>query len=59
MVAMHKLLITAFSLALLLAPVMAQVDPKIHKLAIEAKDYEGCVLAMKGTTEPVSRQISS
>ena len=59
MVAMHKLLITAFSLALFPAPVMAQVDPKIHKLCIEAKDYEGCVRAMKGSTEPSSRQITS
>ncbi len=59
MVAMHKLLITAFFLALLPAPVTAQVDQKIHKLCIEAKDYEGCVRAMKGTTEPVSRQITS
>lgn len=57
--AMHKLLITAIFLALFPAPVMAQVDPKIHKLCIEAKDYEGCVRAMKGTTEPVSRQITS
>jgi hypothetical protein len=39
MVAMHKLLITAFSLALSTAPVMVQVDPKTHKLCIEAKDY--------------------
>jgi len=59
MVAMHKLLITAFSLALLPAPVIAQVDQKIHKLCIEAKDYEGCIRAMKGTKEPVSRQITS
>jgi hypothetical protein len=59
MVAMHKLLITAISLALLSAPVMAQVDQKIHKLGIEAKDYEGCVRAMKGSTQPVSRQITS
>jgi len=56
---MHKLLITAFSLALFTAPVMAQADPKIHKLCIEAKDYEGCVRAMKGSTEPCSRLINS
>ena len=60
MVAMHKLLITAFSLALLPVPAMAQVDQKIHKLCIEAKDYEGCVRAMKGSTgQPSSRQITS
>lgn len=59
MVAMHNLLITAFSLALFPAPVMAQGHPKIHKLCIEAKDYEGCVRAMKGSAEPGSRQITS
>ena len=57
--AMHKLLINAFSLAPFLAPVMAQADPKIHKLCIEAKDCEGYVRAMKGSTEPGSRLITS
>ena len=27
---------------------LAEVDPKIHKLCVEAKDYVGCVKAMKG-----------
>ena len=45
---MHKLLITAISSVLLAAPVRAQVDQKIHKLCIEAKDYAGCVRAMNG-----------
>ncbi len=29
-----------------------EVDPKIHNLCIEAKDYAGCVRAMKGDTSP-------
>jgi hypothetical protein len=31
-------------------PALAEVDPKTHKLCIEAKDYVGCVRAMKGDT---------
>ena len=47
---MRKLLIHtgAFLLAL---PAMAQVDPKIHKLCIEAKDYAGCVRSMTNSSE--------
>jgi len=56
MVAMHKLLITAISLVLLPVPVMAQVDPKIHRLCIEAKDYSGCVKTMEIRSSNVSRQ---
>ncbi len=37
----------------------SEVDPKIHKLCIEAKDYAGCVRAMKGETMPTSRVINS
>ena len=40
-------------------PAFAEVDSKIHKLCIEAKDYAGCVRAMKGETIPTSRQINS
>lgn len=41
-------------------PVSAEVDAKIHKLCIEAKDYAGCVRAMKGDTSPsTSRTITS
>ena len=39
----------------LLAPTAAfsqSVDPKIHKLCVEAKDYAGCVRAMKGDVAP-------
>lgn len=35
------------------------VDPKIHKLCVEAKDYAGCVRSMKGETTPTSRVINS
>ena len=34
-----------------------EVDPEIHKLCIEAKDYAGCVRAMKGDTS--TRVINS
>jgi hypothetical protein len=54
MVTMRKLLITAVSSVVLAAPVMAQVDPKIHKLCIEAKDYAGCVRSMNGDTSTPS-----
>ena len=37
----------------------SEVDPKIHKLCIEAKDYAGCVRAMRGETMPTSRVINS
>ena len=38
----------------------AEVDPSIHKLCIEAKDYAGCVRAMKGdTTTTTIREIRS
>ena len=36
-----------------------QVEPSIHKLCIEAKDYAGCVRAMKGDTSNTTRQIRS
>ena len=39
---MRRLLI-ALATGLVAGPVMAQVDPKIHKLCSEAKDYAGCV----------------
>ena len=40
-------------------PALAEVDPKTHKLCLEAKDYLGCVKAMKGETssETVIRQV--
>lgn len=34
------------------------VDPEIHKLCVEAKDYGGCVKAMKGeSSEPSSVRV--
>ena len=43
------------------SPAMAQgvVEPAIHKLCVEAKDYAGCVRAMKGEANPTSRVINS
>ncbi len=53
-----KILLTPVLLAVSL-PAFAEVDPKIHKLCIEAKDYSGCVRSMKGetSTETTVNQI--
>lgn len=53
-----KILLAPFLLAVSL-PAFAEVDPKIHKLCIEAKDYSGCVRSMKGetSTETTVNQI--
>lgn len=59
---MNKLLaisIASTAIAIGAIPALAEVDPKIHKLCIEAKDYAGCVRAMKGDTTPTSRVINS
>ena len=57
---MKKLLTLTLSVATIAAlPVAAEVDPKIHKLCIEAKDYSGCVRSMKGETMPSTRVINS
>ena len=60
---MNKLLaisIASASIAFGSIPALAEVDPKIHKLCIEAKDYAGCVRAMKGdTSSSTSRTITS
>jgi len=42
-----KILLAPLLLAVSL-PAFAEVDPKIHKLCIEAKDYAGCVKAQGG-----------
>lgn len=47
-----KRLLLLLVLLTIAAPTVAEVDPKIHKLCIEAKDYAGCVSAMKGETTP-------
>ena len=45
---MKRLLLAALPALLISTPAFAEVDPKTHKLCIEAKDYAGCVRAMKG-----------
>ena len=50
---MKRLLLTAIPAVRISTPALSEVDPKIHKLCIEAKDYAGCVRAMKGETSPV------
>ena len=47
-----RLPLIALVAGLLGGPVIAQVDPKIHKLCIEAKDYSGCVRAMTSAPQP-------
>ena len=58
---MNKLLsIATASIAIGAIPASAEVDPKIHKLCVEAKDYAGCVRAMRGdTTTTTIREIRS
>ena len=55
---MKRLFLLALPALLISTPAFAEVDPKIHKLCIEAKDYAGCVRAMKGEIVP-SQQTSS
>lgn len=42
------LTLTVATIAVL--PAVAEVDPKIHKLCVEAKDYSGCVRSMSRET---------
>jgi len=52
---MRQLLI---AVAVLMAcPAMAEVDPKIHRLCIEAKDYTGCVRAQSINSKADMRVI--
>lgn len=51
--------IASTAIAIGAIPAIAEVDPEIHKLCIEAKDYAGCVRSMKGDTMPTSRVINS
>lgn len=53
---MKKLFLLALPALLAGNSVVAEVEPKIHKLCVEAKDYAGCVRAMKGDTTPVGTQ---
>ena len=43
--------IASASIAVGAIPALAEVDPKIHKLCIEAKDYSGCAKTMSGDSE--------
>ena len=52
-------LLSVASISPVLAQVSTQVDPRIHKLCLEAKDYAGCVRAMNGDTSSTTRQINS
>ena len=57
---MKRLSFLALPALLVSTSAMAEVDPKIHRLCIEAKDYAGCVRAMKGdTTTTTIREIRS
>ena len=47
---MKRLLLPLIASMSLLPSVKAEVDFKIHKLCLPAKDYEGCVKAMLGET---------
>lgn len=47
----------AFILVAYPVSAQVQVDPVIHKLCVEAKDYAGCVRAMKGDTAPTGARV--
>ena len=48
-------LLIAIAVGLLAGPVMAQVNPKIHKLCSEAKDYAGCVKTIENHSDKESQ----
>ena len=50
--------IASASIAIGAIPALAEVDSKTHKLCLEAKDYAGCVRAMKGDLTPSQRLIN-
>lgn len=56
---MRQLLLAPLLLIVAEMPVRADVEPKIHKLCVEAKDYLGCVRAMKGDSLAPTRVIES
>ena len=53
---MKKAIATISVLLFSSIPAAAEVDPKIHKLCIEAKDYAGCVRSMRESAESKNRQ---
>lgn len=54
---MRVRLLTALLLGVSPALAQGQVDPAIHKLCVEAKDYAGCVRAMKGDSSPSGNRV--
>jgi len=56
---MKRLFFLALPALLVSTPALAEVDPKIHRLCVEAKDYSGCVRSMKGDIAPTTRVINS
>ena len=48
--------IASASIAIGAIPAVAEVDIKTHKLCIEARDYEGCVKTLKGSSATRSQK---
>ncbi len=55
---MRRFLVAAAAL-LLCAPAQSQVDLRVHKLCVEAKDYSGCVKSMTGTDSKMDDPAST
>ena len=55
---MKRFLIPFLAALTLPSAVNANVDPKIHKMCIEAKDYLGCIKAMTGDVNDAERNVS-
>ena len=47
-----------FLLTTIILPLQAEVDPKVHKLCLPAKDYLGCVKAMVGDTNKIEKKMT-
>lgn len=59
MIPIRSLFLASLLGAALGVPARASVDPEIHRLCSQAKDYEGCVRAMRGDTPSATRVIQS
>lgn len=59
MTPIRGLLLSSLLATVLGAPTLASVDPEIHRLCSQAKDYAGCVRSMQGDTSGVTRVIQS
>ena len=53
---MKRVLLFA-ALISLATPIDAQVDPKTHKLCLDARDYKGCVEAMSNSDVPKVKTV--